>query len=197
VRRWRAFNVVCAELRAGLLGGPCFEKLPQVSWELLIESSSHHNVTPALSWCFKDKAVPPDVRNYFDAILRLNSMRNAGILDGLARVVTALNAIDIEPVLLKGASHLIEGLYAAQGLRVVGDIDVLMPDGRAKDAAAALQCIGFSVSKDHLESHLHLPVLRDNETGLCVELHTRVDRENAVIPTGWFRETTRPFRSAD
>jgi hypothetical protein len=58
---------VCAELRAGLLGDLCFEKLPPVSWELLIESSSHHNVTPALSWCLKDKAVPPDIRSYFDA----------------------------------------------------------------------------------------------------------------------------------
>jgi len=184
---------VCTELRAGLLEDLCFEKLPPVSWELLIESSSHHNVTPALSWSLKDKAVPRDVRSYFDAILCLNSTRNGGILDGLARVVTALNAIDIEPVLLKGVSHLVEGLYPAHGLRVIGDIDVLMPDGRAKDAAAALQCIGFSVSKDHLESHLHLPVLRDNETGLCVELHTRVDSKKAVIPTGWFHEATRPF----
>jgi hypothetical protein len=68
-----------------------------------------------------------------------------------------------------------------------------MPEDRANDAAGALQCIGFSVSTDHLESHLHLPVLRNNETGLCAELHTRVDRKNAVIPTSWFRETTRPF----
>jgi hypothetical protein len=193
VRRWRAFNVVCAELRAGLLGDLCFEKLPPVSWELLIESSSHHNVTPALSWCLKDKAVPPDIRSYFDAILCLNRTRNGGIVDGLARVVTALNAIEIEPVLLKGVSHLIEDLYPAQGLRVVGDIDVLMPDGRANDAAAALQRVGFSVSKYHLESHLHLPVLRDNETGLCVELHTRVEVKEAVIPTAWFRERTCPF----
>ena len=128
---------------ADLLGKP-----PQVSWELLIECSSRHNVTPALSWCLKDKAVlPADVRSYFDAILSLNKTRNECIVDGLARVVTALNAIDIEPVLLKGVSHLVEGLYPALGLRVVGDVDLLVPDGRAKDAVAALHGVGFLGAK--------------------------------------------------
>ena len=195
MRRWRAFNNVCAELRAGLLGGQSPGHRPPVSWELLIECSSHHNVTPALSWCLKDNAVlPADVRNYFDAILSLNSTRNECIVDGLARVVSALNAIDIEPVLLKGVSHLVEGLYPTLGLRVVGDVDVLVPDYRAKDAVAALHGVGFFVPKYDLpENHLHLPGMRDNESGLYVELHTRVDLKEAVISARWFREMTHPF----
>ena len=58
-----------------------------MSWELLIQSSSHHNVTPALSWCLKDELVPPEVRNYLDAILCLNGKRNECILDGLAHIL--------------------------------------------------------------------------------------------------------------
>jgi hypothetical protein len=195
VRRWLAFNAVCAELRAGLLGDRSLGKPPQVSWELLIECSSLHNVTPALSWCLKDKAArPADVRSYFDAILSLNKTRNECIIDGLARVVTALNAIDIEPVLLKGVSHLVEGLYPALGLRVVGDVDILVPDERAKDAATALQGVGFCLSKVNLpETHYHLAGMRDSESGLYVELHTRVELNDAIISASWFREMTRPL----
>lgn len=195
MNRWHAFNAVCGQLRAGLLGGRSLDRQPRVRWEELIEISSSHCVTPVLAWCLQDKAyLPADVRGYFDAILSLNSTRNACILDGLARVVTALNAIDIEPVLLKGAAHLVEGLYPAPGLRVVGDVDILVPEDRAKSAAAALQCIGFVVSAVNLpETHHHLPGMRDSESGLYVELHTRVDLKEAVVSAGWFREKTRPF----
>ena len=140
MRRWRAFTAVCAELRAGLLNDRSVGNPPQVSWEMLIDCSSRHNVTPALSFCLKEKGdLPTEVRKYFDTILSLNRTRNDCIVDGLSRVVTALNAIEIEPVLLKGMSHLVEGLYPALAVRVIGDIDLLVPEGRAKEAAAALR----------------------------------------------------------
>ena len=56
----------------------------------------------------------------------------------LDEVKDALNAIGIEPVLLKGAAHLVGGVYPAPSLRVVGDLDVLVPEERVKTAAETL-----------------------------------------------------------
>jgi Uncharacterised nucleotidyltransferase len=81
---------------------------------------------------------------------------------------------EFEPVLLKGVSHLVEGLYPALGLRVVGDVDILVPDERAKDAATAFQGVGFCLSKVNLpETHYHLAGIRDIANLDCMLSFTR------------------------
>ena len=48
---------------------------------------------------------------FFEAVLTLNRSRNQTIVASLAHVVSVLNTAGIEPVLLKGAAHLANGLY--------------------------------------------------------------------------------------
>lgn len=193
--RWETFNAVCGHLRAGLLGGPEFEWDSQTPWELLVEFSGRHNVTPALAWCLAVKpGIADDVRAFLRAVLERNGQRNARLLDCLARVVGALNALDIEPVLLKGAAHLVEGIYPTAELRVVGDLDLLVPRERGDDAAAALANIQFVATTNLVPAnHAHLPTMYD-ETGIDVEIHTRVEHGTArnIVPVAWFREATRP-----
>jgi hypothetical protein len=203
VNRWDAFTAVCSYLRAGLLKNTPFHRVNDQSLELLIEASSHHYVTPALAWCLKDQTeIPSEIREYLDAVLALNARRNEGLLAGLARIVAALNAIDIEPVLLKGAARLIEASYPAPKLRFLGDLDVLIPAERSASAVVALQSIGFRMNADHetlpSSCHHHLPMLYERETGVGVELHTDVVGDaGAVIPTGWFWKGTNPVPFRD
>jgi hypothetical protein len=77
-------------------------------------------VTPVLAWCLLHKltALPPEIRDYFEGILTLNIKRSETLLTGLA--FRALNAVDIEPVLLKGAARLIDGTYPAPMLVPTG-----------------------------------------------------------------------------
>ena len=199
--RWQAFTVICDYLRAGLLGGKPPKPAGGISWELLIEISSFHSVTPALAWCLKEhEEVPSEIREYFDAVLVLNSQRNESLLEGLARTVGALNAIDIEPVLLKGAAHLVEGIYPESMLRILGDLDILIPAERSADAVAALQTMGFGAKPDGVippPSHHHLQMLHDPQTGAGLELHTGVfggGPHEAGFSTAWFCENTRPVR---
>lgn len=199
MNRWEAFTGVCGYLRTGLLGEQTKE-LHEVSWELLIEASSYHYVTPALAWCLKDQiAVPSEVHNYLDTILALNGRRNEAFLGGLARIVSALNEIDIEPVLLKGSARLIDASYPTPMLRFLGDLDVLIPAERSASAVVALQSIGFSTNADDviMPPYLHhLQMLYERETTIGVELHTDVigGEGAAVIPTGWFYKGTHPFQ---
>jgi len=197
VTRWEAFTTICSYLRAGLLGGGREPKRDAI-WELIIEVASFHLVTPALGSCLGANGdVPPDVRSYFESAAALNMQRNEQMLSGLARVAKLLNAIDIEPLLLKGAAHLVEGIYLEPACRILGDVDILIPASRSAEVVAALQAAGFGTKSTDVvppPGHQHLPMLHDPETDVGVELHTEViDRSpDHVISTRWFCETTRP-----
>ncbi|SDO34972.1 nucleotidyltransferase family protein [Afipia sp. GAS231] len=197
--RWEAFTTVCSYLRAGLLGGEEHTHQADVTWELIIEVASFHYATPTLAACFDPEIdAPCDVRNYFEAALALNKKRNEKILSTLARVAGLLNAIDIEPVLLKGAALLVEGVYPQPSMRILGDIDILIPRSRSAEACAALKAVGFDTKWSAVSppTHHHLPMLLDPETGTGVELHTDVISRSAdaVIATDWFCEMARSVR---
>jgi Uncharacterised nucleotidyltransferase len=204
VTPWQALIATAAYLRAGLLDGAPPGPMVDVSWERVIEVSSAHYVTPALGHCLADNTdVPAEVQSYLGALFDLNRQRNARLLDGLNRIVAALNRIDIEPVLLKGAAHLVEGLYPSPGARFMGDLDVLIPKQRASDAMAALNAIGFRFDgelQEEIDRPMHhLPMLHEPGTGVGVELHTDVIEppHDAVLPTTWFAERTRPVSFRD
>jgi len=196
VNEWHAFTAVCARIRTGLLGAPWHDGERPIRWELMIRQSSDQGITPTLAWTLRDDtSLPNEVRGYFAAMLSLNEARNESLLVGLARVVAILNASGIDPVLLKGAAHLVEDLYPACGLRVVGDLDLLIADGRAHEAAEALRESGFApIETDLPDTHHHLPMLKD-ASGLGVELHTRVqhDATSPAAEVSWFVENKRPF----
>jgi hypothetical protein len=166
VTRWQAFNALCSYLRAALLNDGPRPDYGEIPWELLIEISSHHYVTPALAWVtIGNPDIPSDVRDYLDAILALSSKRNEMLLNDLERIVRKLNTIGIVPVPIKGLAHLIGGLYPARGFRAIGDIDVLIPKERAKEAVSALENLGYAITQTLPETHQHLPQMRHVETG--------------------------------
>src|SRR5262249_44419121 len=124
------------------------------------------------------------------------------LLSALARIVAACNGIGVEPVLLKGAARLVEGTYPSPSLRLLGDLDVLIPRGRTGDVLAALHDIGFHPDLNDApmpEAHHHLPMLHDRERGGGVELHTDVSgaRSRGIIATDWFLAGTRPGKFRD
>jgi hypothetical protein len=203
VSRWAAFTELCGHLRAGFLAGVPPRRRRFVSWERVIEASSHHCVTPALAWSVKDRTdVPAPIRDYLDTILALNDKRNQALLAALARIVAACNAIGIEPVPLKGAARLVERVYPSTSLRFLGDLDVLIPAQRAADVVAALRASGFHPDENDqppLPSHHHLQMLHDRARGGGVELHTGVVTASsaAIIATDWFLAGTRPCAFQD
>jgi hypothetical protein len=196
--RWGAFADVCGYLRVGLLGGKPPRRRRNRDWKLLIEMSSFHFATPALAGCLhSEPAIPREIRGYLDAVLALNGQRNVILLEALSRIVAALNAIDIEPVLMKGCARLVEGEYPQPNMRFLGDLDVLVPTNRATDAYAVLMANGFGERpKDGIPppDYMHLRVLHEHKTGAAVEIHRLVSESPQVLSTPWFWEGTHPFR---
>lgn len=204
MNRWDAMLTLCGYLRAGLLRDQLSPPTENISWEVLVEVSSRHNVTPALAWCLKNKRdVPAEARDYFETILTLNRRRNETLFASLKRVVAVCNAIGIEPVPLKGAARLIERNYPSPSLRILSDLDVLIPAERSVDVVAALEAIGFRTNpgdEPMPPAHNHLPALYDGEDWACsVELHTHILKSQSaeIIETNWFWAGTQPSTFED
>jgi hypothetical protein len=176
---WETYLLLADCLQRCVSGAP--KALPaSVHWKGLVEAASHHVVTPALSWCLRSESqVPDDLRRYLKTIAALNRERNALIHDTLVAALRALNRADIAPLLLKGIASLESGLYPDASLRVLADIDFLVPLERAAVAHALLLDAGFvpaglGTGEEYPEQYHHLPALRHPDTGIAVELHRRV-----------------------
>lgn len=185
---WQAFEDICAHLQAGLLRGPQ-ARPPGSKWEEIVQVGSLFHVLPALAYCVKSRSdIAEDVREYFEAVHVLNSRRNTGILDALEPMLAALDRAAIQPILLKGAAHLVQSHYPL-GTRLVGDADMLFPANQAIDAFHILKDCNCRVSDAPLpDRHRHLPVLIHQPSGLAVEVHTRIETPiaNPVLPLEWF-----------
>ncbi|WP_305718402.1 nucleotidyltransferase family protein [Bradyrhizobium sp.] len=180
--RWQVFEELCGLLRAGLRGTP-----PKLTddppWDQLIQASSYHGVTPFLAWSLRDhREIDPAAAEYLTAILALNTLRNRQLTLVMGRVAQALNTIDIVPVFFKGAAYLAGSLYPDQGMRFTGDIDLLLPGGRAPDISRVLMDAGFDGEQARLlvrTKSPFLPHFRDRETGAILDTH------QAIAPQEW------------
>ena len=143
-----------------------------------MEAGSFHSATPFLAWSLRShQGLDPEVQAYLSAILTLNTQRNQQLMMVIERVAQALNAIDIVPILFKGAAYLADGLYPAQGLRMTGDIDLLLPGGRALDIAKALKQAGLEAEAALAlvrKQTPYLPHFRDPVTGATLDIHRQI-----------------------
>lgn len=188
--KWQIFNELCGLLRARLRHTT--PRLIDFPWEQLIEASSYHYVTPFLAWSLQDNGkVDPEVEEYLAAALTLNTQRNQQLMLVTQRVAQSLNAIGIVPVLFKGAAHLTNALYPAQGLRIVGDIDLLVPGGRALDIDKALKQAGLEALETSALIRVenpYLPHFRDRATGAVLDIHREIAAQKwqaIVEPVGF------------
>lgn len=144
----------------------------------LARLAGRHCITPMLAACITDpelrSRLPDDFALYLDFIHTENSQRNRALRLQLKQIATCLNQIGIEPVLLKGAIRLVDGLYRDPGWRFMRDLDLLVPRDRLSDAVAYLASAGYSFTQETAalpERHRHLPPLMRDGDAAVVEIH--------------------------
>lgn len=117
-----------------------------------------------------------------------NRERNHALLAQLADVTRLLNTRAVEPVLLKGAGRLVDGVFADPAERFLLDLDLLVPRHRLGCATRALIDAGYAFSEREArlarEFH-HLPSLWREDTLARIELHrTAVSHwHDRLLPT--------------
>ncbi len=158
-----------------------------VAWERVVRLASEHLVTPALHGRLLSRNLLPrlddDLQSYLETVAELNRRRNHAAIRQLAEITCALNALGVQPVLLKGAALLLSGVYADPAERVIRDLDILV---RPEDLAASVRGLAelgytpLDVSRDYRHHH-HLAPLGKADRLLTVELHRQ------VVPTVYQR----------
>lgn len=180
--RWQVFQLVADCLRPSF--SPQRPRIPEqgIPWELIVEAADHHYVSPSLGWCLAgDERVPPAVRQFFETFLDLNRTRNGLILDALELALASLSAAGVTSMLLKGTAALADDLYPDPAMRILADVDLLVPRCALDEATAALHRAGFrqSSARESFErQHHHLPVFVHATLGVGIELH------RTPLPTG-------------
>ncbi len=156
-----------------------------VDWRRVIWLASTHLVTPSLAAGLERLGgcdrLPEDVAGYLDAFRQLNAERNALFREELGHIAGGLNHIGLEPLLLKGANALLPNAYPGAEYRMLGDLDLHLPEESHAEATAALLELGYSVAdeswqfmlrRDRRTHHHGIPLLHATRP-VMVELHRR------------------------
>ena len=196
-RRCRPFDVVSRVFAERLHGCEPSDALgtlvrsQTIDWERVVGHASAQLVLPALAAALQDLglagSLDEELSAFLDAIHAANMERN----DELAAAVGILNQAGIEPVLLKGAIRLVDGLYPDIGWRMLRDLDLLVPEARFAQAIELLQAAGYALAGGIRES---VPVRRRG-TLVEVEIHRELfssPREVRLLQAREMLDASRP-----
>jgi hypothetical protein len=113
----------------------------------ILPALAAHGLAPLVYLRARDRASeqgwPPPVLAALAEAFQANAVRSFLMEAELSRIVAALAARDVPVALLKGAA-LGRNVYDSPAARPIGDLDLLIPAGRAEDARAAVAALGYA-----------------------------------------------------
>ena len=156
----------------------------RINWQELVRVSSEDRfyltiaVYEALTTKRLDQTIPRDLMDYFEAIREFNATRNRKLIQQCLHLAKLLNSIGVEPVLIKGSGNIASGLYSDPAVRIMDDLDVLVPPDRVQDCNRLLLKTGYRRCPlpAPLPNHHHLDLLQPDEGVGLVELHSTISQ---------------------
>ena len=154
-------------------------------WTGIVAQANLHFLTPAL-WCALEAkglsdAVPEDARDFLADSFRLNRRRNEQIKSQCDHLVACLNAADITPLLLKGGVYLYEGRETALGMRMMADLDILLPPDRWDEAIERTFGLGYEIIDRHQDWTHDFHALGRPGDMASVEFHRDVGKQHSLL----------------
>jgi hypothetical protein len=151
---------------------------PDYDWNSFIWTCSNHLVLPAIYLKFRKHDLlgylPEVLAQHLEEIHSLNRERNAKIIEQMKEITATLNRANISPVYLKGTGNLIDGIYSDMGERIIGDIDLLVPEGGYLKAVELAKAIGYENhwgEPRNPEKLKHYPGLYRADVPADIEIH--------------------------
>ncbi len=162
-------------------------KLQQIDWGLFVKISTNQLVLPALFCNYKRKNLlqflPDDLVSYMEEITNLNRNRNLQIIKQIEKLNLLLRKNGVNPVFLKGASHLVQGLYKDLGERMVWDIDFFVSKDEYLKSIELMSKDGYEVLKNSYPLRpdmRHYSRLIKNGKIAAIEIHREMVNEKYV-----------------
>ena len=160
------------------------QSLSDANWLSMCTMATQHRIGPMLHHKIQvlglSGAVPSDVRDQWAGAYRKAAFRYLSFRRTLAQLNEILGMAQIPFAALKGA-WLSQYAYDNPVLRPLRDIDILVEPQAALSVYALLEKSGFVRREDFpmpldgaLDHAKHLPPMRCAETGIYLEVHTRL-----------------------
>ncbi len=154
----------------------------EVQWERVVQLASSHLVLPLLYIRFRDAQLltqlPGDLQEYLKEIYQLNKTRNTVALKEIKALNEIFHKHGVQVIYLKGAAHLLKGMYEDIGERMIGDIDLLVEPSKMEFTANILMESGFTPLAKYQASLFtltkHYPRLVHPSRDMAVEIHKDV-----------------------
>jgi len=162
---------------------------PDLDWGAMAGLAQRHKVAPLLFWRLSqgrkrwglETRVPVDVWDRLQEDFYAAAGRALLAEWQLAEVLRAMAAAGVPAIVIKGAA--IAAFYPDPALRSYSDLDILVPEAQLDVAETALNELGYRCFrwKDWWLAHFHhLPTMVSDDGRFAVELHWRVDHEEAL-----------------
>ncbi|HET6558835.1 MAG TPA: nucleotidyltransferase family protein, partial [Prolixibacteraceae bacterium] len=149
-----------------------------VDWDKFVWLCSNHLILPAIYLKFRDHDIvghlPNELSEFLKEIYQLNLSRNSKILEQLHDITRLLNQHDIYPIYLKGTGNMLDDLYCDRGERLIGDIDLLVPEKDYLRAVTIMKEDGYQTSSPvyfDVEKLKHYPGLSKEGAATHIEIH--------------------------
>ncbi len=181
---------------------------PEIGWQTLGLTAYLQGVLPLVWAAPWRRRLPACVQEQAKAGYESNALRNQRLVTELTDILHALAAAGIPAMPLKGSLLLEENAYGDPALRVLRDLDILIPPAQHDAAVGALLAIGYRV---HNRTWRHI-VLQppaasgaiaswrldhpDNPRLLDLHSHVREEFRGAsydLTPLLWQQAAPRPF----
>lgn len=189
-----------AEIKAAVLSllstrpGMDIRNLDEAQWRMVSKIATQHLLGPVLHSTLaatgRAEAVPEWISREWAAAYRTQAIRSLVLQRALRHLDTILDERNIAYCALKGA-RLAWCDYPDPAMRPMRDLDILVPADRALDAYGALLETGYARydgrNRDPAEtlgSEKHLPPIYHVETGVQIEVHTRIFDSHSEIRPG-------------
>lgn len=183
IGRW--ITAAIAPSRAASL--PATDRLSDGQWLRVIEVANIHRLVPAVGGALRllgeSIVVPDDIRDYFTFLFEHNRVRNDGLRDQARELIRGLNAVGIQPLLLKGIAEILKPSLPDPAMRFVGDIDLLIPEADLEKGVDVAFALGYRPNAGEMKiapDEHHFPALFHSQRLAAVEIHRTLGRKRHI-----------------
>ena len=178
-------------------------RLSEAEWFATIELANNHLLGPAYYASLRRrgwlKYLSEDAQNYLKMLYRMNQRRNLVMRRQAEQAIRALNFSGIVPTLLKGSVVLFESSGPARywSLRMMRDLDILVPRDVAGEATSALKSLGYQIVNKYPDDHHAIGDFgRPTDPG-SIDLHAELIDPWYILPAAEVRDRAMALRHPD
>ena len=153
-------------------------------WDSFVKIGSSHYVIPALYYKLKQRdylrLLNEELVSYLDEIYSQNLKRNQNLVKEINEISKLFKSNNIDHVFLKGAA-LVSSIYKdSLGIRMVGDIDILINNDQILKATSLIKDYGYKFKDPPFqpfvsqEDYKHIDRMINNRKVFAVEIHLTI-----------------------